>query len=80
MNCKKLYRSITDRKLMGVCGGMAEYFNIDSTLIRVLWVILALCGAVGIAAYIICCFIIPENNGGMTDSAPRYNGDNGGAL
>ncbi len=60
---KRLYRSKKDRMLCGVCGGIAEYFNVDPTLIRILWVILSLPGVVfpGILAYIICCIIIPEN-------------------
>lgn len=60
---KRLYRSKKDRMLYGVCGGIAEYFNVDPTLIRILWVILSLPGVVfpGILAYIICCIIIPEN-------------------
>lgn len=60
---KRLYRSKKDRMLCGVCGGIAEYFNVDPTLIRILWVILSLPGVVfpGILVYIICCIIIPEN-------------------
>ena len=43
----KLYRSVNDKKLCGVCGGLGEYFDIDSTLVRLLWVLLAFfsCGA-----------------------------------
>jgi phage shock protein C len=41
---RKLYRSRSDRKLAGVCGGLAQYFNLDATLIRVLFVVLALLG------------------------------------
>ena len=60
---KRLYRSKKDKILGGVCGGMAEYFNIDPTLIRILWVIFTLMGGSGILAYIICWIIIPENPG-----------------
>ena len=56
---KKLYRSKTDRQLAGVCAGVAEYLNIDVTVVRVLWVLAALFWA-GLLAYIICAFIIPE--------------------
>ena len=56
---KKLYRSLSDRKLAGVCGGIAEYFGIDSTLIRIVWALIALSGA-SILAYIVCALIIPE--------------------
>ena len=56
---KKLYRSRMDRKICGVCGGVGEYFAIDPTLIRLLFVIFGLTGA-GILAYIIAAIIIPE--------------------
>ena len=49
---KRLYKSQTDRKLCGVCGGIAEYFNIDPTVIRLVWAILG-CTGTGIVAYII---------------------------
>jgi phage shock protein C len=58
-NQKKLYRSDTDKMLCGVCGGIAEYFNVDSTLIRLLWAVLACTGA-GIMAYFIAAIIIPR--------------------
>lgn len=57
---KRLYRSLDDRMLAGVCGGLAEYFNMDPTLIRVLFVILSLAGGPGIVAYIILAIIVPE--------------------
>ena len=53
MNEKKLYKSSTDKKLAGVCGGIAEYFNIDSTLVRLGWVVFSLLGGSGLLAYII---------------------------
>ena len=65
---KKLYRSATDKKLAGVCGGVAKYLNIDSTVIRVIWALLAL-GSVGILAYIICALIIPEEPSDIIDAA-----------
>ncbi len=58
---KKLYLSRTDKKLYGVCGGMAEYFDVDSTLIRILWLALTLAGGSGILLYLICSLVIPEN-------------------
>jgi len=57
---KRLYRSLDDRMMAGVCGGLAEYFNMDPTLIRVLFVILSLAGGPGIVAYIILAIIVPE--------------------
>ena len=60
MTNKKLTRSITDRKIAGVCGGIAEYFGIDSNLVRILWVLFALGGGSGLLIYIICALLIPE--------------------
>ena len=57
---KKLYRSTTDKKLAGVCGGIAKYLNMDPTVIRILWTIISLFAFVGVAAYIVCAFIMPE--------------------
>ena len=59
----RLMRSATDRKIAGVCGGLAEYFGVDSTPIRLLWIILSiLIGAVvgGVIAYIVAWLIIPR--------------------
>ena len=61
MNDKRLYRSDTNKMLCGVCGGIGEYFNIDPTLIRLLWAVLA-CSGPGILAYIIAAGIIPRRN------------------
>lgn len=58
MNEKKLYKSSTDKKLAGVCGGLAEYFNIDSTLVRLGWVVFSLLGGSGLLAYIIAAIIM----------------------
>lgn len=57
---KKLYRSAQDRKLAGVCGGLAAYLNMDPTAIRVLWAVVSLFAFVGVLAYIVCAVIIPE--------------------
>lgn len=59
---KKLHKSATDRKLEGVCGGIAEYFNIDSSLVRLAWIIFTLAGGSGIIAYIIAALVLPEDN------------------
>ncbi len=62
MNGKKLYRSESNKMLCGVCGGIAEYFNIDPTIIRLLWVFLCLLGFSGVITYIIAAIIIPSEN------------------
>jgi len=59
---KRLYRSKNDRVIAGVCGGLADYFAIDSALVRIAWVIITLMGGVGIIAYIICAFVFPEGS------------------
>lgn len=60
---KKLYRSKTDWKIGGVCGGIADYLNIDSTIIRVLFVLSAIFWGSGVLAYILLYLIIPEETG-----------------
>ena len=60
MNEKKLYKSATDKKIAGVCGGIAEYFNVDATLIRLAWVLFSLLGGSGLLAYIIAAIIMPD--------------------
>lgn len=57
---KKLYVSQTDKKIAGVCGGLAEYFNIDSTIVRLIFVVFGLTGS-GILAYIIAMVIMPTD-------------------
>ena len=57
---KRLYKSRSEKKLAGVCGGIAEYFDTDPTLIRLLWVIFSLAGGCGILAYIIAAIIMPN--------------------
>ena len=62
MSYKKLYRSMTDKKLCGVCGGLAEYFDIDPTLVRLLRICASLftAGFPGLLAYIVCALIMPQ--------------------
>lgn len=57
---KKLYRSTTDRKIAGVCAGVAEYIGMDPTMVRLLWAIVSLFAGAGILAYIIAAFVIPN--------------------
>ncbi len=60
-NNKRLYRSTVDYMLCGVCGGIAEYFDIDPTLVRLAWVILsAMSAGSGILAYIVAAIVIPK--------------------
>lgn len=57
---KKLYKSNNDKKIAGVCGGIAEYLNIDSTIIRLLWIFLSFAYGSGIIIYIICALVLPN--------------------
>ena len=60
---RRLTRSATDRKIAGVCGGLAEFFGVDATAIRLVWVVLSvICGAVigGVIAYLVAWMIIPR--------------------
>ena len=57
---RKLMRSRTDRKIAGVCAGFAEYFDLDVTVVRVVWLIVALFGGGGALAYIIAWIVMPE--------------------
>lgn len=59
-NDKKLTKSASDRMICGVCGGIAEYFNVDPTVIRILWAIFTAVGGSGILAYIVAAIIMPE--------------------
>ena len=58
---KKLYRSNVNKMVAGVCGGIAEYFDLDSTLIRLGWVVFCALGGSGILAYLIAAIVIPQN-------------------
>lgn len=62
---KKFYKSTVDKKLCGVCGGIAEYFDFDSTLVRLGWVIFCALAGSGILAYIIAAIIIPQRPDGV---------------
>lgn len=57
---KKLYKSEDDRKLCGVCGGLAEYFGIDSTIIRLIFILLTIFACSGLIIYIIAAIVIPR--------------------
>ena len=62
MNDKKLRRTSNDKMIGGVCGGLAEYFGLDSTLVRVAYVLLSICTAFsGVLVYLIFLLIMPED-------------------
>lgn len=57
---KKLYRSKTDKKLAGVCGGLAQYLNMDASVVRLIWILISIFAGAGLLAYLICALVIPE--------------------
>ena len=58
---KRLYRSDRDKMICGVCGGIAEYFNLDPTLVRLGWIVFFAIGGSGFIAYIIAAIVIPNH-------------------
>ena len=57
---RKLYRSRSQRMIAGVCGGLADYFNVDATLVRVLFLLLAVFGGTGLVIYLVMWIIVPD--------------------
>ena len=53
-------RKSKDKKLCGVCGGIAEYFDMDPTVVRIIWLVLVLCCGTGLLAYIIAALLMPK--------------------
>ena len=72
---KKLYRSQKDSVIAGVCGGIAEYFEIDSTLVRLLVILIVFLGGIGVIAYIIAWIIIPQNPDQSIEGTQDYSQD-----
>lgn len=60
MEPKKLYRVREGRRVCGVCQGVAEYLNVDVTVVRILWAVAALCGSLGFWAYVVCALVLPD--------------------
>ena len=59
MSEKRLYRSSVNKKLAGVCGGLGEYFDIDPTIVRLIWCVSVVCCGFGFLAYIVAALIMP---------------------
>lgn len=70
MNEKKLYRSRKERMIAGVCGGLADYFSIDPTIVRLIFVLLLLTGSAGFWIYVILMLVVPEQPT-ITDPRPE---------
>ena len=60
---KRLYKDHSDKKLCGVCSGIAKYFCIDPTIVRLIWALLVVFAGSGILAYIICAIVMPNEPG-----------------
>ncbi|MBU1049361.1 PspC domain-containing protein [Candidatus Bipolaricaulota bacterium] len=60
LSTRQLHRSRTDRRLAGVCGGLAEYFDMDPLLVRILFFVFVLCGTAGFWAYLLLWLLVPE--------------------
>jgi phage shock protein C len=61
MSSKRLTKSSIDRRVSGVAGGVAEYFNVDPTLVRLLFVLFTIMGGPGVLVYIILALVLPED-------------------
>ena len=59
---KKLYRSTKDKKLVGVCSGLASYFNLDPAIVRIIFLLTALVWGVSVVIYIVCWICMPKEN------------------
>lgn len=58
---KRLCKSSTDKKLFGVCGGLAQFLGVDPTIIRLIWAVLIFCAGTGLLAYIIAALVLPND-------------------
>ncbi|MDR1560127.1 MAG: PspC domain-containing protein [Clostridiales bacterium] len=76
MEVKKLYKSRKDIKIDGVCAGIGKYFNIDVTLVRLIWLVVALFAGTGVLAYIICMIVIPREPDVVDYTGGGYSGPN----
>jgi phage shock protein C len=65
---KKLYRIMEGKQLAGVCTGLAEYFKLDVSVVRLIWVLFTLFAGSGLLAYIVCALIIPEKPNNIIDA------------
>ena len=72
---RRLYRNQTNKVLAGVCSGLGEYLNMDTTVVRLVWIILTLLGGAGIIAYILAWLIIPEKPVESGQANPQSNHD-----
>lgn len=70
MSAKRMYKIDQGKKISGVCGGVADYFNIDPSIVRILWAVISFAYGIGIILYIVCAFVLPKKS-----DLPPENGD-----
>jgi len=70
-NVKRIYKVEEGRKIFGVCGGVAEYFNIDPTLVRAVWLFAVLACGTGLLLYIVCAIVFPNKS----EISKHYKGE-----
>ncbi len=70
MNKKRLYKKEDGKKIAGVCGGIAEYLNVDPTWIRLAWTLFCLAGGSGILVYIVAAIIMPNESDVLPPAPP----------
>ena len=75
---KKLHKSSTDKAIAGVCGGIAEYFGIDSVIIRLIFVLLALGVGSGVLIYVVCAIVMPDERKAAERAAYTYSENGNG--
>jgi phage shock protein C len=71
---KRLHRSRTERMIAGVCGGIAEYFDVDPTIVRIVWVLITFLAGVGVLLYLILWIIMPLDSPEPPGSSPAPRG------
>lgn len=76
---ERLYRSRTDRMILGVAGGMARWLDVDPSLVRLVWVVLVIAGGIGLLLYIVAAIIIPEEPLGAAGTTASAAGGLAGA-
>lgn len=72
---KQLYRSTNNKVIAGVCAGVSDYFEIDPTIVRIIWLLLAFPGGIGLIAYVVCWIVMPEKNMVTAASSDSYESD-----
>lgn len=72
---KRLYRSRKNRRVAGVCSGIADFLAVDPTIVRILWVLLAMAGGPGVLLYIIMAAIVPEEPEFIQTTAQKIKND-----